>query len=128
MRRIETLGSRDPNRWLHTQRELPISARARMAGFSTKAQLSLAVFHFIAGLADLSSREYLQREQAKRTLEWLKTVQIAQASEASRRLNRAPTAAAASASFDSCSPSTPLASRYQSNFVNLITCNRKNQS
>ena len=41
------------------------------AEFSTKAQLSLAVDHFIAGLADSSSRVYLQRERAQRTLEWL---------------------------------------------------------
>ena len=32
------------------------------AEFSTEAQMSLAVDHFIAGLADSSSREYLQRE------------------------------------------------------------------
>ena len=49
------------------------------AEFSTDTQLSLAVDHFIAGLADSSSREYLQRERAQRTLEWLKTVRIAQA-------------------------------------------------
>ena len=34
------------------------------AEFSTEAQMSLAVDHVIAGLADSSSREYLQRERA----------------------------------------------------------------
>ena len=34
------------------------------AEFSTEAQLSLAVDHLIARLADSSSREYLQRERA----------------------------------------------------------------
>ena len=41
------------------------------ANFSTEDQLSLAVDHFIAGLADQSSRAYLQRERAQRALEWL---------------------------------------------------------
>ena len=84
------------------------------AEFSTEAQLSLPVYHFIAGLADSSSRVYLQRERAQRTLEWLSTVRIAQASVASRLSNPVPTAAAASAAHDSRSPSThslPVISR-----------------
>ena len=79
------------------------------AGFSTEAQLSLDVDHFIAGLADSSSREYLQSERAHCTLEWLETVRIAQASEASRLSNPAPTAAADSAAHDSRSASTSFA-------------------
>ena len=49
--------------------------------FSTEDQLSLAVDHFIA---DVSSRECLQREQARRTIEWQEAIRIAQASEAAR--------------------------------------------
>ena len=52
--------------------------------FATEEQLSLAVDHFIAGVADISSRDYLQRERARRTLEWQEAVRIAQASEAAR--------------------------------------------
>ena len=37
--------------------------------FSTEDQLSLAVDHFIAGVADVSSRKYLLRKRARRTLE-----------------------------------------------------------
>ena len=98
------------------------------AEFSPEAQLSLAVDHFIGLLADSSSRKYLQRDQAQRTLEWLETVRIAQASEASRLSNFAPTAAAASAAHDLRSPSTSFASRDQSNFVNSGTRIRKSQS
>ena len=62
--------------------------------FATEAQLSLAVDHFIGGLADASTREYLLRERARRPLEWMETVRIAQASE-SARLSSAPLGAAA---------------------------------
>ena len=71
------------------------------AGFTTDPQLSLAVDHFIAWLADLSSREYLQRERAQQTLEWLETVRIAQASKAARLSNAAPSAAA---TVETCCP------------------------
>ena len=81
------------------------------AEFSTEAQLSLAVDHFIAGLANSSLREYLQRERAHRTLDLLETERIAQASEAARRSTPSPNAAAASAAHDSRSPSTSFASR-----------------
>ena len=64
------------------------------AEFATEAQLSLAVDHFIGGLADTSTREYLLRERARRPLEWMEVVRIAQASE-SARLSNAPLAAAA---------------------------------
>ena len=98
------------------------------AEFSTEAQLSLAVYHFITGLANSSSREYLQRERAQHKLERLETVRIAQASEASRLLNPSPTTAAASAAHDSRSPSKSFASRDNSNSVNSSTRNRENQS
>ena len=52
--------------------------------FSTKDQLSLAVDYFISGVADVSSRDYLQRDRACRTLEWQVAIRIAQASEAAR--------------------------------------------
>ena len=74
------------------------------AGFSPEAQLSLTVDHVIAGLADLSTREYAQRERAQRTLEWLETVRIAQASEASRLSNPSSTAVAVNAVHDSRAP------------------------
>ena len=38
------------------------------ADFTTEHQLSLAVDHFIAGMADISSRDYLQWERARRVL------------------------------------------------------------
>ena len=98
------------------------------AEFSTEAKILLAVDHFIAGLADSSSHEYLQRERAQRTLEWLETVRIAQASEALRLSNFEPTAADASAAHDSRSPSTSFASHNQANFVNSSTRNRESHS
>ena len=52
--------------------------------FSTEDQLSLAVHHIISGISDTSSRDYLQRERARRPLEWQEAVRIAQASEAAR--------------------------------------------
>ena len=64
------------------------------AEFATEAQLSLAVDHFIGGLADTSTREYLLRERARRPLEWMEVVRIAQASETAR-LSNAPLGAAA---------------------------------
>jgi hypothetical protein len=64
------------------------------AEFATEAQLSLAVDHFIGGLADTSTREYLLRERARRPVEWMEVVRIAQASE-SARLSNAPLSAAA---------------------------------
>ena len=64
------------------------------AEFATEAQLSLAVDHFIGGLADTSTREYLLRERARRPLEWIEAVRIAQASETAR-ISSQPLAAAA---------------------------------
>ena len=79
------------------------------AEFLTEAQLSLTVDYYIAGLADSLSREYLQRERAQRTLEWLVTVRIAQPSEAARLSNLGLTAADFNAVHDSRSPFTSFA-------------------
>ena len=110
----------------HAARTTDLCSHA-YAEVSTEAQFLLAVDHFIAGLADSSLREYLQRERAQRKLEWLETVRIAQASEASRISNFEPTAAAASAAHDSRSLSTSFASRDQSNSVNSSIRNRESQ-
>ena len=64
------------------------------AEFATEAQLSLAVDHFIGGLADTSTRDYLLRERARRSLEWIEVVRMAQASETAR-ISNAPLGAAA---------------------------------
>ena len=52
--------------------------------FSTDDQVNLAVDHFISGIADTSSRDYLMRERAWRLLKWQEAVRIAQASEIAR--------------------------------------------
>ena len=52
--------------------------------FSTDDQLSLAVDHFISGIADTLSRDYLMRERARRPLQWQEVVRMAQASKAAR--------------------------------------------
>ena len=67
-------------------------------GFSTETQLSLAVDHFIAGLADSTSRDYVLHDRACRPLAWQETVQMAQACEASRISLHAPATAAAATS------------------------------
>ena len=77
--------------------------------FGTENQVSLAVDHFIAGLADVTTRDHLQRERASRVLNWPETVRSAQASEASRLTSGAPSAAAVS---DSTSTSTPHSVAY----------------
>ena len=66
------------------------------AGFSTETQLSLAVDHFIARIAESTSRDYLLSDRASRLLTWQEAVQMAQACEASRiSLNVTSIAAAA---------------------------------
>ena len=81
--------------------------------FSTEDQLSLVVDHFIAGLADQSSRTYLQRERAQRALEWLEAVRIAQTSEAARLSDYVVTAAAVASETNNTL--TSAAAREQSN-------------
>ena len=52
--------------------------------FSKDTQLSLDVDHFISGLADSTTRDYLLHDRACRALSRQETVQMAQACEASR--------------------------------------------
>ena len=54
--------------------------------------------HFIEGLADTTTRDYLVHDRACRSLSWQEVVQMAQACEASRLLLHAPTVAAATTS------------------------------
>ena len=54
--------------------------------FATETQLSLAVEHFISGIADATTPDYLLHDRALRTLTWQKCVQIAQGCKASRLL------------------------------------------
>ena len=72
--------------------------------FATETQLSLAVDHFIAGLADATTRDYLLHDRALRTLTWQECVQMAQACEASRLSLHAPATAAATASTKVAAP------------------------
>ena len=51
--------------------------------------------HYIAGLADATTRDYLLHDRACRSLSWQEVVQMAQAYEASRLLLHEPAAAAA---------------------------------
>ena len=74
------------------------------AGFSTETQLSLAVDHFIAGLADSTSRDYLLHDRACCPLTWQEVVQMAQACKASRILQHAPSTAAAAVSAKDGAP------------------------
>ena len=60
--------------------------------------------HFIAGLADSTTRDYLLHDCACRPLNWQETVQMAQACEASRIAQHAPVLAAAAASSNSSEP------------------------
>ena len=71
--------------------------------FSTEDQLDLAVFYFISGLADVTPREFLQKERARRNINWQEVVQMAQASEPLNALD--PVAAIA----QHCSPATSIA-------------------
>ena len=74
--------------------------------FSTKTQLSLAVDHFIAGLADTTTRDNLLHDNACRSLSWQQVVQMAQACEASHLILHASAAAAATTSTKVAAPAT----------------------
>ena len=74
--------------------------------FATETRLSLAVDHFIAGLADITTRDYLLHDRACRSLSWHEVVQMAQACEASRLLLHAPAAAAATTRAKVVAPAT----------------------
>ena len=52
--------------------------------FSTEVQLNLAVEHFVSGLREVSTRDYLRRERARRRINWQEAVQMAQACELPR--------------------------------------------
>ena len=69
------------------------------SAFATETQLSLAVDHFIAGLAVETTRDYLLHDRALRTLTLQHCVQIAQACEASRLSLHEPATAAGTASI-----------------------------
>ena len=75
------------------------------ASFSIETQLSLAVDHFIAGLADSTSRDYLLHDRACRPLTWQKAVQMAQACKVSRILLNATSTVAAAESTKVGAPS-----------------------
>ena len=63
--------------------------------FSADTQLSLAVDHFVYGLADSTTGDYLSHDRACCTLPWQETVQMAQTCKAWRlSLNASPVAAA----------------------------------
>ena len=62
--------------------------------------------HFIAGLADATTRDYLLHDRAYRSLAWQEVVQMAQACEASRLLLHVPAAAAAITSAKVVAPTT----------------------
>ena len=85
--------------------------------FFTEDQLDLAVSHFISGLADVTSREFLRRERARQNINWQEAVQMAQASEPLHALD--PVAASA----QHCSPGTSIAgnavasSHFENNFA-----------
>ena len=83
--------------------------------FSTEDQLDFAVEHFISGLADVTSREFLRRERARRNINWQEAVQMAQASKPLRAID--PVAAIA----QHCRPTTSIAgnSLESSQFENI---------
>ena len=89
--------------------------------FSTEEQLSLAVDHFIAGIADVSSHEYLQLERASRTLEWQEEIRIAQASEAARLSDYVHSTAAAVANPAAISNPNPML-HFDATFGSATSC------
>ena len=102
------------------------------AEFATEAQLSLAVDHFIGGLADTSTREYLLRERARRPLEWMEVVRIAQASETAR-LSNAPLGAAAACDSSAIvgpdsSVCAPLSNLRDTSHVNISSSRAQTES
>ena len=85
-------------------RTTDLSTRA-YPDFPTDLQLDLAVDHFISGLRDASSHDYLRRERARRRISWPEAVQMAQASEVPCAAKY--TAPAAAASLDAMFAKTP---------------------
>ena len=64
-------------------RTTDLSTRA-YPDFTTDLKLELAVDHFISGLRDASSRDYLRRDSARRLISWQDAGQMAQVSEVFR--------------------------------------------
>ena len=85
-----------------------LTCARRPTPHSRRKQLSLAVDHFIAGLADITTRDYLLHDRACRSLSWQEFVQMAQTCEASRLLLHAPAAAAAITSAKVVAPATAM--------------------
>ena len=75
---------------------------------ATETQLSLAVDHFIAGLADTTTRDYLLHDLGCFSLSWQEVVQMDQACEASRHLLHAFAAAAAITSWKVAAHTTAM--------------------
>ena len=96
-------------------RTTDLSTRA-YPDFPTDLQLDLAVDHFISGLRDASSRDYLRRERARRRISWQEAVQMAQASEVPRAAEY--TSLAAAASFDAMCAKTPNFAHFITSFLN----------
>ena len=105
---------REKLRTLHQAKAESVSAYAARTStlcshayptFSTRGHTSLAVTHFVSGLADTATREYLRRDSARRPVAWHKAIQIAQAGEIAESDCSTPTAVAAfaSAEDDACS-------------------------
>ena len=59
-----------------TSRTIDLSRRAN-PNFPTDLQLDFAVDHFISGLRDVFSLDYLRRERARRRISWQKAVHMA---------------------------------------------------
>ena len=88
-------------------RTTELSTRA-YPNIPTELQLDLAVDHFISGMRDVSSRDYLRRERARRRISWQEAVYLAQAAEVP--LIAKYTSLSAAAALDAmCAKSTNLA-------------------
>ena len=88
-------------------RTTDLSTRA-YPNFPTELQLDLAVDHFISGLRDVSSSDYLRRERIRRRITWQEAVHMAQAAEVF--LVAEYTSLSAASALDAmCSKSTNLA-------------------
>lgn len=70
--------------------------------FPTDLLLSLAIDHFIGAIADVSNRDHIQRERARRPLEWTEVVSLAHSGETNRIANTMLNAAAIPSARPSC--------------------------
>ena len=76
----------------YAARTTDLSSHAYL-NFNTEVQLDLAVEHFVSGLRNASTRDYLRRKRARR-ITWKEAVQITQACELPRASDRSNTHAA----------------------------------